>query len=414
MPPATPEDRNVTLYPWYKLFQNLAFSQAIWFLYFQSVLTPAEAIMLYAVYDLATTVFEVPSGYASDRFGRRKTLIISGICSCAGAVLLGLGGGFMAFVAAQIFIGAGAAFASGTDSAFLYESLAASGREDEVEAQELRAWRFSFVALALSAVTGGALALYSQSATFFVTAIALAVAIAISYRFAEPPHNTSGNIRAGEITRFVSLRAAFANATLVWLFVLSLLMYIFSHLPYVFGQPFIQDALGTIGLAQDAPLISGAVTTTMMVLSVIASLFAVGLRQRFGLAAILLIAFGMQIALSGVVALTNAPIVIAVLLLRMVPDALSKPFIIARIQPELHDAARATYLSLQSFAGRLLFAATLFVASGSTDGADGMAFAEIQLILGSYVIIGVICLTGLAVFARRLPIETTQVSQTRP
>jgi len=98
----------------------------------------------------------------------------------------------------------------------------------------------------------------------------------------------------------------------------------------------------------------------------------------------------------------------------MVPDALSKPFIIARIQPELHDAARATYLSLQSFAGRLLFAATLFVASGSTDGADGMAFAEIQLILGSYVIIGVICLTGLAVFARRLPIETTQVSQTRP
>ena len=380
------------------------FTQAIWFLYFQTTLTPAQAIMLYAISDLATTVLEVPSGYASDRIGRRFTLLLAGVCSALGALLLGLGDSFAVFVVAQVVLGAGGAFVSGTDSAFLYESLAAAGREDETEAQELRAWRFTFIALALSAATGGAIAMYSYSLTFILTAVCLAVSVVISLRF-QDQKSVTVPLRAGEVVRFGSLRTALKTPVLIWLFVLSVLMYVFSHIPYVFGQPFIQDALSTVGLGQDAPWISGIVTTTMMTISVIASLYAKRLRDRIGLMAILLLAFGMQITLSGVLALTNAPIVIAILLLRMVPDAFSRPFIIARIQRELTDDARATYLSLQSLGGRVLFAATLFLASGASQQTGDMAYAEIQLILGSYVVIGCICMAALAVFARGLPIE---------
>ena len=53
-------ERNVALYPWFRFFRELIFWQAIWFLYFQNALTPAEAILLYAVYDVSTTVLEVP------------------------------------------------------------------------------------------------------------------------------------------------------------------------------------------------------------------------------------------------------------------------------------------------------------------------------------------------------------------
>ncbi|MBM7068704.1 hypothetical protein [Actibacterium sp. 188UL27-1] len=45
-----------------------------------------------AIYDVATTVLEVPSGYMSDRLGRRMTLIASAAFGVAGAVLLGVGG----------------------------------------------------------------------------------------------------------------------------------------------------------------------------------------------------------------------------------------------------------------------------------------------------------------------------------
>ena len=397
-------NRNVTLYPWFKMFQSLMFAQAVWFLYFQNTLTPAQAIMLYAIADSTTTVLEVPSGYASDRFGRRRTLILAGVCSAVGAAMIGFGDSFAIFVLGQMMLGAGGAFASGTDSAFLYESLHAADRADETEAQELRAWRFTFMALALSAITGGAIALFSFGLTFVFSAICMAVAVVISLQFTEPPRGAS-RLEAGEVIRFGSLWSALRNPVLLWLFALSVVMYGYSHIPYVFGQPFIQEALRTVGLGSEAPLFSGAVTTMMMLTSVVASLYAQRLRDQIGLVAILLLAFAMQIGLTGVLALTNAPIVIGILLLRMVPDAFSKPFIIARIQPVLNDDARATYLSLQSLGGRIVFAATLFMASRATDGAGTMAYHELQGILAAYVFVGLACLIGLAVFARRLPIE---------
>ena len=142
--------RNVALYPWFKFFKSLIFWQAIWFLFFQNRLSAGEAILLYAIYDIGTTVLEVPSGYMSDRMGRRFTLIASMVAGIAATVLLAVGDGFLVFALAQVFLGASAAFASGTDSALLYESLAATGRQSDIERQEIRAWRFSFTALAVS------------------------------------------------------------------------------------------------------------------------------------------------------------------------------------------------------------------------------------------------------------------------
>ena len=110
MTPATLKNamaRNVALYPWFNLFQNLTFWQSIWFLFFQNELSPAAAITLYAVYDIAVTVMEVPSGYMSDRLGRRRTLILSAVAGVSGTALIVVGDGFAIFVVAQILLGAG-------------------------------------------------------------------------------------------------------------------------------------------------------------------------------------------------------------------------------------------------------------------------------------------------------------------
>jgi hypothetical protein len=78
-----------------------------------------------------------------------------------------------------------------------------------------------------------------------------------------------------------------------------------------------------------------------------------------------------------------------------VPDSLSQPFVRARIQPLLQDGIRATYLSVQSLAGRLLFAATLaFVATRTTDQA-AVPYAELQVILAVYTAFGIVALAGL-------------------
>lgn len=398
-----PLARNIALYPWFKFLQNLNFWQAVWFLYFQAQVGAAEAILLYVVYDIATTALEVPSGYFSDRLGRRMTLILSALFGLGGALCLYLGGGFMAFAAGQALLGAGMAFSSGTDSALLYESLEREGRAEETDAQELRAWRYNFTALALSAVTGGAMAWYAPALPFAATALAFAGLVWLSLRFTDV--STKDTPEGEELLRAGALRKAFREPVLLWLFVLSVVMYGYSHIPFVFGQPFIEQALGRLGLAAQAPLVSGAVSSLMMVLSVIASLYAMRLRLWAGLPGILLFAFFMQIFLAAVLASTESALAIAFLLLRMVPSSLSRPFILARIQPLLRDEMRATYLSLQSFCGRLFFAATLWLAAGQASDVGKMSHAEMSVILWAYVGFGALVLLGLAAFARRAKVE---------
>ena len=400
-------ERNIALYPWLQFARNLLFWQAIWFLFFQTRLSAAEAILLYAIYDIATTALEVPSGYMSDRIGRRFTLVASALSAIAGAGLLCLGDSFAIFALAQIMLGASTAFASGTDSALLYESLSARGHADRLEAQELRAWRFSFTALALSAVAGGAMALWIERLPFWAGLGAAALTLALTLRLREPPGH-GDTPQGAELMRLGHLRDALTRPVLLWLFVLGLAMYGFSHIPYVFGQPFILQALDRAGLAGEAPLVSGATSSVMMLISVATSLIALRLRRALGLAGVLLLAFGMQIALVAVLALTQSVLAIALLFFRMVPDSLSHAFILARIQPLLEDDSRATYLSLRSFCGRLLFAGSLWLASGAGSATGAMGFDELRLVLGGYALAGVVVFAGLALSARRVAIDDRQ------
>lgn len=400
----TPMARNVALYPWFKFFQNLIFWQAVWFLFFQSTLSAAQAVLLYVIYDVATTVLEVPSGYMSDRLGRRKTLIAATVAGTLGAVLLCFGDGFAVFAVAQIVLGAAAAFASGTDSALLYESLNADGRGDEVEHFETRTWQFSLTALALSAFMGGWMAQVSFGMAFGAAACSMLVALAIACRFTEPAVRAGQGGKGGAGAQWALFKKAMGQPVLVWLFGLSVLMYGFSHVPFIFGQPFIAEALAARGWQAEAPVVSGSVTAVMMLVSVAASLVAVRLRQRVGLPALLLMAFGIQIGLICTLALTDSVLAVAVLVLRMVPNSWAQPFIIARIQPLLDDAARATFLSIQSFVGRLLFAGSLMVAAQVAPTGGEMAYDDIQITLTGFGVVGVVCFLLLAATVQRAKI----------
>ncbi|MEQ6250610.1 MFS transporter [Sulfitobacter sp. HNIBRBA3233] len=395
--------RNIATLPWYRFCDSLLFWQAMWFLYFQQSLSGAEAIVLYAVYDISVTVLEVPSGYFSDRLGRKPTLLLSALCGMLGCLTLALGGSFLAFAAGQALIGAAAAFRSGTDSSLMYESLDAAGRAGEIEAQEVRLLRYSLAGFALSAFAGGVLALWMPVLPFYATALAFAAALFLAARLVEPPKAVRG--RDATLAGLRSLRRSFGNPVLQWLFALAVVMYGFSHLPFVFGQPFIREALDGIGLAAEAPLVSGGVSSVMMLVSVAVSLVALSVRKTIGLPATLLVAFAMQIALVGALTLSTAVVVIAVLVLRMVPDALASPFIVARIQPLLSGDSRATYLSLQSLAGKLLFSSTLLFAASGAQSAGLLPAEDLQRILGWYALAGLGCLVALGLAARSVPVE---------
>ena len=78
-PTITSLERNVRLFPRYKAATSFAPWLPIFFLYFIEHVTLGEAVLLGSTYYFSAFLLEVRSGYCSDRFGRRLTLIFASI-----------------------------------------------------------------------------------------------------------------------------------------------------------------------------------------------------------------------------------------------------------------------------------------------------------------------------------------------
>jgi len=64
-------ERNLRLCPVYQALWRSLFWVPVFFLYYLSVLSLEEAVLLEAIYCVTAVLLEVPSGWLSDRLGRR-------------------------------------------------------------------------------------------------------------------------------------------------------------------------------------------------------------------------------------------------------------------------------------------------------------------------------------------------------
>jgi MFS family permease len=76
-------------------------------------------------------IFEIPSGYVSDKIGHKEALVISRILMVVSTVFFLCANSVMLLVLGSVFLSASAAFLSGTGSAFMHETLQGLRREHE-------------------------------------------------------------------------------------------------------------------------------------------------------------------------------------------------------------------------------------------------------------------------------------------
>ena len=123
----------------YRFLTGLHFWYPIFFLYFLARLPLVQVLQLEAIYYASVVLLEVPSGWFSDRIGRRPTLLISKAAHVVSALLFAASGegDFVLLATAQLFLAAGFAFTSGTDAAFLHDTLQSSAgdRYERLEAR---------------------------------------------------------------------------------------------------------------------------------------------------------------------------------------------------------------------------------------------------------------------------------------
>jgi MFS family permease len=361
-------ERNVRLYGWYQVVASALFWLPIFVLYFTEHLTLGNVLRLEAIYYIAVVVMEVPSGYFSDVVGRRITLIISSI-AFVGSYALFLGGGFteqpfLLFAGGQVLLAAGFAFQSGTDTAFHFDSLHAIGRSAEYADREAKIARNASWSLAGSALVGGLVAGIGLHWAYTLNLVAAVWLVGIVLAMVETGGATAVTGRS-EVAAFVGqLRRCLGylrQRSLAWLFGFALLSYAMNHIPYEIYQPYIKALLAgkDLGGVDTTPLVAGMLTAATMVLRGIAAGWSVRLSDKMGLGRFLLFSYALQVVIIFACAAILHPLILLVLLARSVPTGLQKAPLSAAIVPRIDQSLRATFLSLNTLMGRLLFSSIL-------------------------------------------------------
>ena len=391
-------ERNLRLYTHYQVFRNALFWLPIFFLYFLSVLSLEEALLLEAIYYVAAVVLEVPSGYLADRLGRRPTLNLAMLADVGAAVVFAATGAFEPFVAAQVLKAAGHAFNSGADSALLFDSLRELERETEIGPREARAFSAGLSATAVASLVGGLSAGIDLRIAWVLTALTSVGGLVIALRFQEPERGEAGQ----SVSRAVaSVGRRLRDPHLRWIFVFVVGMVVLNHVPYEFFQPYVELLLGASDRGYSfTPAVTGVLAAAMALGGALASRGAMGVRARFGVRPSLLAAMALQLTIIACMAGALAPWVLVFVLLRSTPMGLLNPIMLAEVHPRVETQIRATYLSLQSFAGRLAFAVCLAISSRAVAGLE-TSHETMARVLWVYLACGLLLGVALVWTARR-------------
>ncbi len=396
--------RNVVLYPWFRAASDGHAWITVFFLYMSQSLPLDQVIELSAVYYLSVFLLEVPSGYFSDRIGRRRTLLIAAAALISSYGCFIVGAGYWWFAAGQFLLAMGIAMQSGTDTAFHYDSLKALGREAEYASREAKAEQWGLVMLAIATLSGGVLGLLDLRLAYVFSLLSATAMAFLVWRMVEPQHADESAAIPQSFARVVwDCCLRLRDPILGWVFLVVVLLYAMAHIVYEFYQPFITlMPLPLLEASAYAPLISGIVISVSMFGGAIGARASIAWQAKLGLIGVLAVAMLIQLGIVAAMAIAVSPLVLSLVCLRNFPMSLVHAPVRAAIAPRIERRQRATYLSLQGLAERLFFAVLLLMLASGLDPGAPIAESTLTSILTATLWLGVVIAVVLFACAGRI------------
>lgn len=384
-------EQNIRLYPWFCAFSNGHAWVTVFFLYMSQHVPLYQVLQLSAVYYFAVFVLEVPSGYFSDRIGRRTTLLISAACFLLSYCCFLIGGNFWWFATAQFLLAAGMANQSGTDTAFHYDSLRQMGRESEYGEREASAEQWGSIAIAVATLAGGFLGLIDLRLAYVYALLSALTMFVIAWRFVEPGHGGDSPSYTGFFSVVWSCLLRLRQPLLGWIFCFVVMLYAMAHIVYEFYQPYILLLeMPLFSAADNAPLISGIVISISMFGGALGARVSMPWQQRLGLIGLLALAMFIQVGILAAMAVMLAPVVLTLICARNFPMSMVLAPVRAAIAPRISRYQRATYLSLQGLSERLFFGLLLLLLSVGLEPGAPIDEATLTGILNTSLWIGLV------------------------
>ncbi|MDP2673389.1 MAG: MFS transporter [Dehalococcoidia bacterium] len=288
---------------------------------------------------------QIPAAAIADRWGRRPTLLAGALFFSIAVTVFGLATSFELILVSYLIWGVGFALLGGTESAFLYDTLKALGREDEYPRVYGRAWGLVFAAAMAGTLLGAPVAKATDLSFPIVVSGGIAfLAVLAAASFTEPRleggrrrHLSYGQI-IGESVEILRRRPAVRYSVLFYG-----LITIGSIGPIFFFQPFLRQhgiGLGEVGLWQTPTRIAGIIGA-VAAYRIIAAL---GERRTFYLMpAVLFASWALLAVWDSVYAQVAFPVMSLVV-------ALSQPTVTDYLNRRVPTDQRATVVSLTNLA----------------------------------------------------------------
>lgn len=115
--------RNMYVFYGSQVLNGLRFIGPVWVLFFTHYITFSQLAFLEALGLFISVVLELPTGALADLIGRKNTIIFGYLVAGLGYTLIGFGHSFEWFLIGYVINGFGASFASGADTAILFDTL---------------------------------------------------------------------------------------------------------------------------------------------------------------------------------------------------------------------------------------------------------------------------------------------------
>ncbi len=345
--------------------------------YFSQGLTTGDVFLVQTVFAAMMLLGEIPTGYVSDRWGRRKTLMLGSVLRLLGLGTYCLGTGLPHFVAAEILIALGLSFHSGTVDALLYDTLLEDGKTQGYRRASgiNRAWFFG--AEGLASLLGGLLASINLRWPFYASLVPYTGTLLISALLREPHRHrpqVAGHLRTMLAIAAQTVRSRHLRLTVILFSVLSTM----GLSLFWFTQPY-QTAVGL-------PLVFFGIAHTVVVwCGAVASRVTHRLERWVSDRALLLwLALGLMGSYVFLAAFPSLGILLLFPLGRMC-WAIVMPLTNDMVNRHTSSDVRATVLSVKAFGHRLLFTLTAPVLGYLTDALDLRTAMMIAGVIGGSV-----------------------------